>query len=104
MIDRDRQLADQRQAGVLQQIVDVVDGAGAGVFNRHHGVFRLAGLDLVKNVGKLELKPRIARLLFFMGDISPFDSLFLPAAVIIRKLPNLINKIIKKIIKKRNPK
>ena len=53
MIDRDRQLADQRQAGVLQQIVDVVDGAGAGVFNRHHGVIRLAGLDLVKNVGKL---------------------------------------------------
>ena len=38
---------------MLQQIVDVVDGAGAGVFNRYDGVIRLAGLNLIKYVGKL---------------------------------------------------
>ena len=53
MIDRDRQLANDRQAGVLQQIVDVVDPARAGVFNRHHGVIGLAGLYLIKNIGEL---------------------------------------------------
>ena len=52
MIDRDRQLANQRQAGVLQQIVNVVDGTRTGVFNGHDGVIRLAGLDLVKDIGK----------------------------------------------------
>ncbi|STW68171.1 Uncharacterised protein [Klebsiella pneumoniae] len=53
MIDRDRQLANDRQAGVLQQIVDVVDPAGAGVFNRHHRVIGLAGFYLIKNIGEL---------------------------------------------------
>jgi hypothetical protein len=53
VIDRDRQLANDRQAGVLQQIVDIVDAAGAGVFNRHDGVIGLAGFHLIKDIGKL---------------------------------------------------
>ncbi|CCJ85738.1 hypothetical protein BN133_2115 [Cronobacter dublinensis 582] len=35
---------------MLQQVVDVVDRAGAGVLDRHHGVIGLTGFDLVKNV------------------------------------------------------
>ena len=38
---------------MLQQIVDVVDPAGAGVFNRHYGVIGLTGLHLIKNIGEL---------------------------------------------------
>ena len=52
MIDRNSQLTDQRQAGVLEQIVNIVDGAGTGVLNRHHGVICLAGFDLVEDVCK----------------------------------------------------
>ena len=48
MIDRDRQLAYDRQAGVLQQIVDIVDPAGAGVFNQHHRVVSTAVSYLIK--------------------------------------------------------
>ncbi|CCJ76400.1 hypothetical protein BN135_1464 [Cronobacter muytjensii 530] len=50
VVDRQRQLADNRQAGVLQQVIDVVNGARTCVLNRHHGVVRLASFDLVENI------------------------------------------------------
>ena len=53
MVDWDCQLANQRQAGVLEQIVDIINGAGTGVLNRHHGVIRLAGFYLIENISKL---------------------------------------------------
>ena len=54
VVDRDRHFAHDRQTGMLQQVVDVVNAAGAGVFNRHHGVVSLAGLDLIKDIGKFQ--------------------------------------------------
>lgn len=37
---------------MLQQIVHIVDPAGAGVFNRHDGVIGLTGFDLLKDIGE----------------------------------------------------
>ncbi|MGD9638893.1 MAG: glycosyltransferase [Alphaproteobacteria bacterium] len=54
----------------------------------------------ISDTKKLNLKQRFARLLFFAGDLSPFDALFLPIVIILKKLPNLINKIKPKWIKK----
>ena len=37
---------------MLQQIVNVVYGTGAGIFNRYDGIVGLAGFHLIKNIGK----------------------------------------------------
>ena len=37
---------------MLEQIVNIIDGTGTGVLNRHYGVICLAGFDLVENVCK----------------------------------------------------
>lgn len=52
MIDWDRELTDDRQAGMLQQIVDIIDATGAGIFDRNDRVVGLAGFHLVKDIGK----------------------------------------------------
>lgn len=36
---------------MLQQIVNVVYGTGAGIFNRYDGIVGLAGFHLIKNIG-----------------------------------------------------
>ncbi|MNY60185.1 hypothetical protein D3C86_1967030 [compost metagenome] len=50
MIDRVSQFADDRQTGVLQQVVNVINRAGAGVFDRQDGVIRLAGFNLGEDI------------------------------------------------------
>ncbi|MNE57356.1 hypothetical protein D3C80_1523170 [compost metagenome] len=52
MVDRDIKLANQRQTGVLEQVVDIVNRAGTGVFNRDDGVISLPGFDLIKDIGE----------------------------------------------------
>ena len=37
---------------MLQQIVNVVYGPGAGVFDRYYCIVGLAGFHLIKNIGK----------------------------------------------------
>ncbi len=52
MVDGKGHFAHNRQAGMLQQIVHVVYGTGAGIFNRYDGIVGLAGFHLIKNIGK----------------------------------------------------
>ena len=53
VINRDRHLANQRQGGVLEQIVNVIDRPGTGVLDRHNSVIRLSGLHLIKDIREL---------------------------------------------------
>ena len=54
VLDRLGQFAHNREAGLLQQIVNVVDRAGTGVFNRQHRVISLAVFNLTNNILKLQ--------------------------------------------------
>ena len=52
VVYRNGHLANDRQAGVLQQVVNVVNPTGAGVVNRYHSIVSLSGFDLIKDIGK----------------------------------------------------
>ena len=38
---------------MLQKIVNIIDAAGTGIFNRNDGIVSLAGLHLLKDIGEL---------------------------------------------------
>lgn len=53
VVDRVGQFADDRQAGVLQQIVHLVNRTGTGILDRQNCVVRLAGFHLGEDILKL---------------------------------------------------
>ena len=50
VIHRQAQLADNGKRGGLEQIIDIVDGTGTGIFQRQHPVIGLTVFNQLKNI------------------------------------------------------
>jgi hypothetical protein len=68
MVDPPGLLADDRDVGVLQEVVHLVDAAGRGVLDRHHREVAAASLERADHVG-VRFVRLVGRILAAAGDV-----------------------------------